>query len=381
MNITMNRAELLHAAKRAAAVAPSKSPLEVLKGVLLEVDAAHKALVLTATNLEVTLMQKLSCDASEGDALAIDAGLLAGMLEKLPGDTVELKRNVGESRLLVKGGDAEYSVSIWERSSYPKGDIPAVTETVRASGIPSMAKRTVFAASTSDEKPVLKCVQLRFTQDGLRAAGGDGSCVVTAKGDDKCTGDFSVLIPAPSLGQLARMGEDKDEFRLGVNGKQIMFLRNDFLFSARLIEDTYIDTDRLTGALKNQFTVLTDMAELCKSLDSAACVDPEGKVRLSFDGMTLTFQCTSAYGNSSDTISVVPLTGTPQGEYWFLTKRLSTCMHALSGMATLGIAQGGMLTLNTESAFYMQSGVRPGVVPAKKSGQRKAIKSPAQKAA
>ena len=92
MNITMNRAELLCAVRRAAAVAPSKSPLEVLKGVLLEVDAAHKALVLTATNLEVTLKQKMNCDAPESDALAIDASLLAGMLEKLSGDTVELRR-------------------------------------------------------------------------------------------------------------------------------------------------------------------------------------------------------------------------------------------------------------------------------------------------
>lgn len=55
MNITMNRAELLHAVKRAAAVAPANSPLEALKGVLLEVSAASKSLVLTATNLEVTL--------------------------------------------------------------------------------------------------------------------------------------------------------------------------------------------------------------------------------------------------------------------------------------------------------------------------------------
>ena len=44
MNITMNRAELLHAVKRAAAVAPANSPLEALKGVLLEVSAASKSL-------------------------------------------------------------------------------------------------------------------------------------------------------------------------------------------------------------------------------------------------------------------------------------------------------------------------------------------------
>ena len=377
MNITMNRAELLHAVRRAATVAPTNSPLEVLKGVCLEVDAASKSLVLTATNLEVTLKQKLACGTQEDDALVIDTKLLAGMLEKLPGETVKLERKSGDSRVIVESGDARYSVSVWERSSYPKTEIPAVTNLVRASGIPSMARRTVFAADEKNEKPMLKCVHLRFTQDGLRAAGSDGNCVVTAKGDDKSTGDFSVLIPAPSLGRLAQMCEDKDEFRVGTTGKKVIFIREGFLFSARLIEADYLDTDFLTSSLKNQFTVLTDVAELRKCLDSVSCVEPDGKVRLSFGGMTLSFQCTGTYGSAQDAIAVAPLTGTPQGEYWYLTRRLSSCLRSLSGTATLGVAAGGMLTLNTENAFYMQTGVRPSAEQPKKAAK----KPPAEKKA
>lgn len=377
MNITMNRTELLHAVRRAVTVVPSSSPLETLKGVCLEVAAASKSLVLTATNLEVTLKQKLACAAWEDDALAIDARLLAGMLEKLPGDTVELRRNPGDSRLNVQSGDAKYCVSVWERSSFPKEEIPAVTRLVQAGGIPSMTKRTVFATDEKNEKPMLKCVHLRFTQDGLRAAGSDGRCVATAKGDNKSTGNFSVLIPAASLGRLAQMCEDKDEFRVGTTGKKVVFVREGFLFSARVVEAEYIDTDFLTNSLKNQFTVLTDVAELRKSLGAVSCVEPDGKVKLSFEGMTLSFQCSGVYGSACDTISVAPLTGVPQGEYWYLTRQLSSCLHSLSGTATLGIAAGGILTLNTEDAFYMQTGVRPGV-----EQQKKAVKKlPAEKKA
>ena len=345
----------------------------------MEADAASKSLVLTSTNLEITLKQKLACAAPEDDALAIDARLLAGMLEKLPGDTVRLWRDSKGDQLKVWSGDAKYNVSVWEQSSYPKAEIPAVTRLVRASGIPSMAKRTVFAADEHNEKPMLKCVHLRFTQDGLRAAGSDGNCVVTAKGDDKSTGDFSVLIPASSLGRLAQMCEDKDEFRVGTTGKKVVFVREGFLFSARLIEADYINTDHLTNTLKNQFTVLTDVAELRKGLEYVSCVEPDGKVQLTFDGMTLSFQCSGVFGNAQDSIAVAPLTGMPQGEYWFLTRRLSNCLRALSGTATLGIAAGGMLTLSTENAFYMQTGVRPGL--AQSAPKKAAKKSPAKKAA
>lgn len=376
MNITMNRAELLHAVKRAAAIVPVRSPLDILKGVLLETDADKKSLVLTATNLEVTLKQKLACAAQEDDALAIDAHLLAGMLEKMPNDTVELKREPGTSRMKIWSGASQYNVSIWDGSSYPKAEIPAVTSLSRISSIPSMAKRTIFAADENNEKPMLKCIQLRFTQDGLRAAGSDGNCVVTSRGDNKSTGDFNVLIPAPSLGQLAQMCEDKDEFRVGTNGKNAVFVQEGFLFSARLIQENYIDTDFLTSSLKNQFAVLTDVSELRKSLTSVSCVDPDGKVRLSFDGMALTFQCNGVHGSAQDTISVAPLTGISQGEYWFLTRRLTNCLRSLSGTATLGIAAGGMLTLDTEHAFYMQTGVRPGTV---QPASPKAAKKPAAK--
>jgi len=193
--------------------------------------------------------------------------------------------------------------------------------------------------------------------------------VVTARGDDKSTGEFSVLIPAPSLSRLAQMCEDKDEFRAGVNGKNIVFVREGFLFSARLIQEKYIDTDFLTSSLKNQFTVLTDVAELRRALDNVSCVEPDGKVQLSFEGMTLSFRCGGIHGSAQNAITVAPLTGMPQGEYWYLTKRLTSCLRSLSGTATLGIAAGGMLTLDTEHTFYMQTGVRPAVlqpVPKKK---------------
>ena len=65
------------------------------------------------------------------------------------------------------------------------------------------------------------------------------------------------------------------------------------------------------------------------------------------------------YGSAVSQIDVIPLKGTPQGEFWYLTRPLLTCLDALSGTVQLGAAQGGLLTISTEDAFYMQNGVRP----------------------
>ena len=171
MQITMNRAELLNAAQRAAAIAPENSPVEVLQGTLLEANAAAGTLTLTATNLETALEQRLSCPTGEDDSLVVGAKLLAGMLERLPGDTVELTRTPGTPVLSLRGGETGYDVSIWERGSFPKLEIPFPEDTVKLSGIPSMARRTMFATSEDKEKPLMGCVNLMFTREGLKGAG------------------------------------------------------------------------------------------------------------------------------------------------------------------------------------------------------------------
>ena len=377
MKLSLNRAEFLSAVKRGESIAPRDSALDILKGLLLEADSTSGKLTITATNLEITLEQKIPCSVSEDGAIVLNARLAASMLEKLAGDVVTLERIPGKLLLYLRGSDAEYLIPIWERNSYPKLEIPFPEDTVLVGGIPGMARRTVFAAAQDNNKPLMKCVNLKFTKDGLRAAVGNGSCMVAARGDDKSTGNISLLLPALSLEKLARMCGEEDEFHVGTTGKAIVFLQKDFAYSARLLEGDYIDTDRIIGSIQNQFTVLTGVQELRKALDSASCVDTDGKVCLRFEGQRLTFCCRSERGNTAVALDVVPLTGMPRGEYWYIAKQLMLCLKSLAGTVKLGVAQGSMLTLETENAYYMQTGVRPEAAAADQKNKKK----PARKAA
>ncbi len=414
MNITMNRAELLSAAQKAGAIASEDAPLEPLKGALLETNAAANTLTITATNMEVSLEQKLSCAIGapakasfsfrgerkgkgtqqgipegcplrsglcpDDDALVVNAKLLAGMLELLPGDTVELKRTPGVPVLSLRGGEAGYDVSISERGCFPKVQIPFPEDTVKVSGVPSMTRRTTFATVEDKEKPMLRCVKLMFTQEGLKGVGSNGGCVVTAKGDDTSTGSATFFLPAPSLEKLSALCADQDEFQVGVNGGSMIFMRPGLMFSARLMEGDYLDTERVMANIQNQFTVLSDVAELRRVLKTVDAVDPKGRVKLAFQGEQLTFFCKGDLGAASESLDVVPLTGTPQGEYWYLVPGLRAGLKALSGTATLGIAQAGMLDLSTEHAYYMQTAVRPPAAAPMKAKRPAKVRKAASKA-
>ena len=83
MKLSLNHAEFLSAVKRGESIAPRDSALDILKGLLLEADSASGKLTITATNLEITLEQKIPCSVSEDGAIVLNARLAASMLEKL----------------------------------------------------------------------------------------------------------------------------------------------------------------------------------------------------------------------------------------------------------------------------------------------------------
>ena len=385
MNITINRAELLSAVQKATAIASEDAPLEPLKGVLLEADAVAGTLTLTATNIETSLEQKLACTAGEDDAVVMNAKLLAGMLGLMSGETAQLRRRPGTRLLTLSSGETIYNWAIGERGEFPKIEMPFPEDTVKVSGIPSMARQTMFATKEDKGNPLMRCVNLMFTQEGLKGVGYNGRCLVTAKGDDKSTGNISLLLPANSLEKLAGLCSDADEFNVGVAGKFLVFQRPGLTFGALLMEGDYMNTDRLMNNIRNQFTLLTDVADLRRTLKTVAAVDPKGRVKLAFDGGRITFSCQGEQGSASECLDTAPLTGIPRGEYWYLIPDLTACLRSLSGTATLGIAQAGMLDLSTEHAYYMQTAMRePAAAPTPvqetpKAAPKKAAKKKAAK--
>lgn len=359
MKLTMDREELLTAARRAAQIAPAQTPLEDLKNVLLETDPNRRSLIITATNLEVSLRQLVPIREISGgeQVFAINAKLLPAMLECLAGDAVTITVN-DDYQAAVESGDASYSIKALDGASFPQVEIPFPEDTVKVSGIPALVRRTVFAVAEEDGTALLKCVDLRFTSEGLCAVGSDGHCVVSARGDKQSTGNIDFLVPAASLEKLARLCENETVFSVGTTGHHIVFLGEKLTYSARIMEGKYVDLDQLMKNIRTSFTVLGDAAELYRAVSSVTAVEAENVLGLCFEEDKLRVHTCGANGTAEMTVDVIPLTGQPQGEYFFIPRVLERALKAFGGMTTLGIAQGGILTLTSEDAFFMQTAMR-----------------------
>lgn len=378
MKITMNRLEALSLAKAAESIVPSKATMDELRCVLLESGEDGK-LTMAATNNEVALERRMPARVMEAGALLINAKLFANMLGVLGGETVSLQGEDGR-QAEITSGSCHYTIPVLSVSNYPRAEIPFPEDTVTVKNIPHMAARTIFAASENEGKPTMRCVKLVFVSDGLKAVSYDGSRLVSAKGDSRGEASASLLIPAASLNKLARLVSNRDELDVGTTGKSVVFMKTDFLFSARLLDGEHVDDDLLLRSVQSSFTILTDAAALYDAVSAISVVaDDYGVLSLSFAGNRIRVRCEGANCSSIRDMEVVALSGAPEGEYWYNARQLSQCLAALGGTLMLEVGQNGVLVMRTDELVCLQMSRRkPTLLRAKEEKeQKKAVQTAA----
>lgn len=378
MKITINRLEALSLAKAAESIVPSKAAMDELRCVLLECGEDGK-LTMAATNNEVALERRMPAQVMEAGALLINAKLFANMLGVLGGETVSIWGEDGR-QAEITSGSCHYTIPVLSVSNYPRAEIPFPEDTVTIKNIPHMAARTIFAASENEGKPTMRCVKLVFTSDGLKAVSYDGSRLASAKGDSRGEASASLLIPAASLNKLARLVGNRDELDVGTTGKSVVFMKEDFLFSARLLAGEHVDDDLLLRSVQSSFTILTDAAALYDTVSAVSvAADDYGVLSLRFAGNRIRVRCEGANCSSARDLEVVALSGTPEGEYWYSALQPSQCLAALGGTLMLEVGQNGVLVMRTDDLVCLQlSRRKPTLLRAKEEKeQKKAVQTAA----
>ncbi len=356
MLFSANRLELLSAVRDAERIAPSQSPLEVLQCAFLS--AENGKVTVAAGNLELALERRVAAEITEEGCVVISAELLSNMLRLMDGEIVTFEQK-NSSTVSVVCGETAYELSVLDAAQYPRMEIPFPEDTVSVTGIPAMTRRTAFAVSVEEEKPLMKCVHLIFSTDGLRAVGSDGYRIAAAQGDSRASGSVDMLIPATSLEKLTQLIGNKDTLQVGTTGKTVVFLKDDFAFSARLVMGEYFDADQLLRRVTPSFSVLTDAESLRHALESVCTVSGrQNRFSITFQGNRIRMRCESENGASSVEVDVVPLTGTPAGTFWYGLNKLQGCLRAQSGTMTLELAQNGALLMRTDELTCMQIATR-----------------------
>lgn len=357
MIVHAGRMELYSIAIHAAKAAARNSTIEELKGIHVEADAARGLVTLTATNTEVAVRASLPATVQEGGTAVVPAQLFTGILQRLPEAEVKIASSDG-NRMDFSAGTAAYRIAVLPADKYPMPELPFPEDSVSVQGIRSLYRRTAFAAATDNEKPVFTCIKLTLTSDGLRACACNGACMAEARGDESCKGRVELLIPASSLGMLASMSQDTDVYQMGITGKSVVFWDGTLLFSARIMEGTFVDANTMFSAIAPLYTVQAKAEDLTRGVAAASAVAGRERLKLEFREHELYFSSESAYGAGATPVPAI-VASAPPAPFYYNPRVLQNYLRTMKGDVTLSFSQEGHMTITGGGVRYLQMAMRP----------------------
>jgi DNA polymerase III subunit beta len=237
------------------AVASRAGNLPVLSGVRMELSGDR--LVLTGTDLDLTVTTAAAVGGSEDGVTVVPARLLGDIVRALEPGRVEIHTDDEEARL--SSGRSQFSVRVLAADDFPRLAVPTGEEvSLPAASLAEALRQVVRAASSDDARPILTGVLLAAEGDGLRLVATDSYrlAVRDLHGMSVLREDQSVLVPSKALGELARVLTGGSNVTLRLADRDATFDAGDVRLTTRLIEGEFPNYRQLIPSSQpNRLTV------------------------------------------------------------------------------------------------------------------------------
>ena len=204
----------------------TRSTLPVLGNILIE--AKDNQLRLAATNLEISINCWIGAKVEDEGAVTVPARLLTEFVNSMPPEQIDMELSVRTQTLHLLCARYDANIKGIDAADFPiiptagtdSSETDDVAETLEGTsielnsdGLRSMIDQVIFAASNDESRPILTGVEVLFTPSSLRMAATDGYrlSLRSVNLDQANVGvdeDITVIVPAKSLGELARISAD-----------------------------------------------------------------------------------------------------------------------------------------------------------------------------
>ena len=211
MKFRVERDVLADAVAWAARSLPSRPPVPVLAGLLL--DASDGRLVLSSFDYEVSGRVEIAADIAEPGVALVSGRLLADISRSLPARPVEIATDA--AKVVVTCGSSRFSLLTLPVEDYPAlPDMPSASGSLRGDSFAAAVAQVSIAAGRDDTLPVLTGVRLEIDGEKITMAATDRYRLAVR--DLAWTPEQSglsaiALVPARTLADTAKslVGADK----------------------------------------------------------------------------------------------------------------------------------------------------------------------------
>lgn len=202
MLIRVNRETLSDAIGDVTKAVSTKTTMPILTGIKME--ALDDALILTASNSDISIECRIPAKEEEEEIVKVEekgkvvlpARYFSDIIRRLPGDEMTMSVNE-QMNIHIEAGQSEFNLNGMDADEFP--DLPSILErnvfSMPSDLLKTMIRQTVFAASTSETRPILTGVMWTLEEGKLTFVATDSHRLVTRQATVEAGQDFQFSQP------------------------------------------------------------------------------------------------------------------------------------------------------------------------------------------
>ncbi len=314
MKLTIERGALLKALAHVQSVVERRNTIPILSNVLI--DASGSAVSLTATDMDLTIVESVAASVAAAGATTAPAHTLYDIVRKLPdGAQVQIDSGGDGSQLAIRAGRSRFTLATLPRDDFPAmgaGELPH-SFSIAAGDMRGLIDRTRFAISTEETRYYLNGIYLHaHSADGppvLRAVATDGHRLARVEmplpmGAAEIPG---VILPRKAVAEIRKLIDESDApIDVALSETRVRFAVGDVVLTSKLIDGTFPDYQRVIPS-GNDKVLKVDRRSFAEAVDRVSTISSEKSraVKLSLKPGNLTLSATSAEnGSASEELEV-----------------------------------------------------------------------------
>ncbi len=278
----------------------ARSTLPILSHILIATDEGR--IRLSSTNLEMGIHCWIGGRVEEEGAIAVPARTIIDLINALPPDRVDLRREVRTMTLNVRCGRSDANIKGLDALEFPPIPVPEegagptpVHVSLDSEILRTAISQVAFAAATDEARPTLTGIHFRLEEGSgargpsLTLAAADGYRLAVRRiplpETSPLPAPFSIIVPARTMvewaricGEFARGREERPPVRItfAPDGNRILFQIQpptdapvqEVVMSSQLIPGNFPDYQQLIPRDRNT-RLIAGTAELLKACQTA----------------------------------------------------------------------------------------------------------------
>ena len=284
----------------------TKKTIPILEGVLIK--AINNHLIITATDLELGIETRIPAEVIEEGEIVIPSTKFIELIKKLPNINIDLHKE--ENNLIIKYLNSEVEIKGFNTDEFPL--LPDIKDdfnfTIKAINLNSLIKKTIFASSPDESRPVFNGALLNIADKKIKMVTTDSHrLAINILKIDNDSDNINIIIPRKTLNEIQKIFKDEEEMiKIYGNDNQVCFENSDTKIISRIIDGNFpkfeqvVPVDFQTVMKLNRKDFMETIERASLFVDS---VDNLAIVKLKINNSNVNISSKSETGNLNENLN------------------------------------------------------------------------------